>query len=65
MADTDRNDKNHVLAERAASLLFCLKHRYPELSQTTLDTSKIQYNRVSSNEHDMVRKPSVGLFKTN
>lgn len=45
MADTDRNDKNHVLAERAASLLFCLKHRYPELSQTTLDTSKIQYNR--------------------
>lgn len=47
MADSDRSDKNHVLAERADSLLFCLKQRYPELSQTTLDTSKIQYNRVS------------------
>ncbi|KAF5464266.1 hypothetical protein F2P56_014356 [Juglans regia] len=45
MADSDRSDKNHVLAERAESLLFCLKQRYPELSQTTLDTSKIQYNR--------------------
>lgn len=45
MAETDRTDKNHVLAERADSLLFCLKQRYPELSQTTLDTSKIQCNR--------------------
>ncbi|CAK9143331.1 unnamed protein product [Ilex paraguariensis] len=45
MSDTDRSDKNHVLAERAGCLLFCLKQRYPELSQTTLDTSKIQYNR--------------------
>jgi len=47
MAESDRSDKNHVLAERAESLLFCLKQRYPELSQTTLDTSKIQCNRVS------------------
>lgn len=47
MAETDRSDKNHVLAERADSLLFCLKQRYPELSQTTLDTSKIQCNMVS------------------
>lgn len=47
MSDTDRSDKNHVLAERAKTLLFCLKQRYPELSQTTLDTSKIQHNMVS------------------
>lgn len=47
MSDIDRTDKNHVLAERAESLLFCLKQRYPELSQTSLDTSKIQHNRVS------------------
>lgn len=46
MSDIDRNDKNHVLAARAETLLFCLKQRYPELSQTTLDTSKIQYNKV-------------------
>ncbi|KAG8391832.1 hypothetical protein BUALT_Bualt01G0228000 [Buddleja alternifolia] len=47
MSDIDRSDKNHVLAERAETLLFCLKQRYPELSQTTLDTSKIQYNKAS------------------
>lgn len=47
MSDTDRYDKNHILAGRAESLLFCLKQRYPELSQTSLDTCKIQYNRVS------------------
>lgn len=43
MAD---GDKNHMLVSRAESLLLCLKLRYPELSQTTLDTSKIQYNKV-------------------
>lgn len=46
--DAERgNDKNHILAARARSLLFCLKQRYPELSQTSLDICKIQYNRVS------------------
>ncbi|KAL5143817.1 Rop guanine nucleotide exchange factor 3 [Glycine soja] len=43
--DTDSKDKNYTLAERAESLLLCLKQRYPELSQTSLDTCKIQYNR--------------------
>ncbi|KAG9441281.1 hypothetical protein H6P81_017135 [Aristolochia fimbriata] len=42
MAD---GDKNATLANRAESLLLCLKQRYPELSQTTLDTSKIQFNK--------------------
>ncbi|XP_060218618.1 rop guanine nucleotide exchange factor 3 [Lycium barbarum] len=45
LVSDDRTDKNNVLAERAESLLFCLKQRYPELSQTTLDTSKIHFNR--------------------
>ncbi|XVF22544.1 hypothetical protein REPUB_Repub12eG0181200 [Reevesia pubescens] len=45
MSDVDRSDKNHILAERAENLLFALKQRYPELSQTSLDTCKIQYNR--------------------
>ncbi|XP_047319484.1 rop guanine nucleotide exchange factor 3-like [Impatiens glandulifera] len=45
MSDIDRSDKNHLLAGRAHSLLFCLKQRYPELSQTSLDTCKIQLNR--------------------
>lgn len=48
MAETDKGDKNTALAERAESLLLSLKQRFPELSQTTLDTSKIQYNMVSS-----------------
>ncbi|XP_074272997.1 rop guanine nucleotide exchange factor 3 isoform X3 [Silene latifolia] len=45
MYETDRNDKNYILADRAETLLFTLKHRFPSLSQTTLDTCKIQYNR--------------------
>ncbi|KAL6642735.1 hypothetical protein ACP70R_020916 [Stipagrostis hirtigluma subsp. patula] len=41
----DDDDKNVALASRAESLLLCLKQRFPGLSQTTLDTSKIQYNK--------------------
>ncbi|KAJ0967157.1 hypothetical protein J5N97_024074 [Dioscorea zingiberensis] len=37
-------DKNEMLASRAETILLCLKQRYPGLSQTTLDTCKIQYN---------------------
>jgi hypothetical protein len=47
----DDNDKNVALANRAESLLLCLKHRFPGLSQTTLDTSKIQYNKVICTYH--------------
>ncbi|XP_010540285.1 PREDICTED: rop guanine nucleotide exchange factor 3 [Tarenaya hassleriana] len=45
MSSTDRTDKNYVLAERADSLLFCLKQRFPEMAQTSLDICKIQYNK--------------------
>ncbi|KAL0344506.1 UNVERIFIED_CONTAM: Rop guanine nucleotide exchange factor 7 [Sesamum radiatum] len=38
-------DKREQLAERAESLLLCLKQRFPGLPQTTLDMSKIQYNK--------------------
>ncbi|KAM7261158.1 hypothetical protein ACFE04_026633 [Oxalis oulophora] len=44
MSENDRTDKNHTLAERAETLLFYLKQRYPGLSQTTLDICKIQFN---------------------
>ncbi|KAK6943578.1 PRONE domain [Dillenia turbinata] len=40
-------DKRELLADRAESLLLCLKQRFPGLPQTTLDMSKIQYNKVS------------------
>ncbi|CAN1237138.1 Rop guanine nucleotide exchange factor 3 [Linum grandiflorum] len=43
--DLVKIDKNHVLAQRAESLLFCLKQRYPGLSQTSLDICKIQCNQ--------------------
>jgi len=39
-------DKRELLADRAESLLLCLKQRFPGLPQTTLDMSKIQYNKV-------------------
>ncbi|KAK9700073.1 hypothetical protein RND81_08G215600 [Saponaria officinalis] len=38
-------DKRELLAERAERLLLCLKHRFPGLTQTSLDTSKIQCNK--------------------
>jgi tRNA C32,U32 (ribose-2'-O)-methylase TrmJ len=40
-------DKNVMLASRAESLLLSIKQRFPALSQTTLDTSKIQFNKVN------------------
>ncbi|KAJ9548020.1 hypothetical protein OSB04_020563 [Centaurea solstitialis] len=38
-------DKRETLADRAESLLLCLRQRFPALPQTTLDMSKIQYNK--------------------
>ncbi|KAL2525800.1 Rop guanine nucleotide exchange factor 5 [Abeliophyllum distichum] len=38
-------DKRELLAERAESLLLCLKQRFPGLTQTTLDASKILCNK--------------------
>ncbi|XP_010558096.1 PREDICTED: rop guanine nucleotide exchange factor 5-like [Tarenaya hassleriana] len=38
-------DKREVLVERAERLLLCLKQRFPALTQTALDISKIQYNK--------------------
>ncbi|KAF2306221.1 hypothetical protein GH714_015849 [Hevea brasiliensis] len=38
-------EKRELLADRAESLLLCLKQWFPALPQTTLDMSKIQYNK--------------------
>ncbi|KAF8395187.1 hypothetical protein HHK36_019129 [Tetracentron sinense] len=43
MIDADRRE---LLADRSESLLVCLKEWFPGLPQTTLDMSKIQYNKV-------------------
>lgn len=40
-------NKHEQIADRAESLLLCLKQRFPGLTQTALDMNKIQYNRVS------------------
>ncbi|KAK7300544.1 hypothetical protein RJT34_11390 [Clitoria ternatea] len=42
MADAD---KRQLLAERAENVLLSLKQRFPGLTQTTLDTSKIHCNK--------------------
>ncbi|KAJ0693021.1 putative PRONE domain, Rop guanine nucleotide exchange factor [Helianthus annuus] len=39
------SDKNSCLSQRAETLLCCLRHRFPGLPQTSLDMSKIQYNK--------------------
>ncbi|CAK8538238.1 unnamed protein product [Lathyrus sativus] len=38
-------DKRELLAERAQNILLSLKQRFPDLSQTTLDSTKIQCNK--------------------
>ncbi|XP_024382577.1 rop guanine nucleotide exchange factor 7 isoform X2 [Physcomitrium patens] len=38
-------ERRAVLAERAESVLICLKQRVPGMSQTALDANKIQFNR--------------------
>jgi len=48
-------EKRELLAERAESLLLCLKQRFPGLPQTALDMSKIQYNKV----HIFLRKIDI------
>ncbi|KAK1379036.1 hypothetical protein POM88_025780 [Heracleum sosnowskyi] len=40
------SDNKELLADRAESLLLCLKQRFPGLPQTTLDMSKIHCNKV-------------------
>jgi hypothetical protein len=42
--DTEKRDD--LLAERAEGLLISLKQRFPGLTQTSLDMSKIQHNKV-------------------
>ncbi len=43
-------DRRVLLADRAESVLVGLKQRVPGLPQTTLDTNKIQFNRVGMSE---------------
>ncbi|XP_031392242.1 rop guanine nucleotide exchange factor 3-like isoform X6 [Punica granatum] len=61
MSETDnRSDKNTVLAERAESLLFCLKQRFPKLSQTSLDICKIQCNQLAMSAETQNTSSSAG-----
>lgn len=39
-------EKRELFEDRAKTLLLILKHRYPGVSQSELDISKIQYNHV-------------------
>ncbi|KZV26082.1 rop guanine nucleotide exchange factor 12-like [Dorcoceras hygrometricum] len=38
-------EKRELFEERAETILLILKHRFPGISQSSLDISKIQYNR--------------------
>ncbi|CAA7029901.1 unnamed protein product [Microthlaspi erraticum] len=38
-------EKREVFEERAETILLILKHRYPGISQSSLDISKIQFNK--------------------
>ncbi|XVF76717.1 hypothetical protein PTKIN_Ptkin13bG0288900 [Pterospermum kingtungense] len=56
-------DKREILADRAESLLLCLKQRFPGLPQTTLDMSKIQFNKVCVNSSNLRFVLSRECFK--
>jgi hypothetical protein len=59
------SDKNVMLASRAGDVLLCLKQRFPGLSQTTLDASKIQYNKVTTPTHHQQRRVATSSPWTN
>lgn len=40
-------EKRELFEERAETILLLLKQQFPGISQSALDISKIQYNRVS------------------
>lgn len=39
-------EKRELFEERAETILLLLKHRFPGIPQSSLDISKIQYNKV-------------------
>ncbi|KAA8540405.1 hypothetical protein F0562_024676 [Nyssa sinensis] len=41
-------EKRELFEERAETILLIIKHRFPGIPQSSLDISKIQYNRLSS-----------------
>lgn len=41
-------EKRELFEERAETILLLLKHRFPGLPQSSLDISKIQYNKVKT-----------------
>ncbi|GJZ61747.1 retrovirus-related pol polyprotein from transposon TNT 1-94 [Tanacetum coccineum] len=49
MADSYKRDS---LVDRDKSLLFCLKHRFPGLTQKSLDISKIEHNKILTDDDD-------------
>lgn len=55
-------DKTQLFAERAESLLFCLKQQFPNLPQTSLDMSKIQFNKVDFSLSFTI--PAISQFKS-
>lgn len=41
-------EKRELFEERAVTILLLLKHKFPGIPQSTLDISKIQFNKVIS-----------------
>lgn len=52
-------EKRELFEDRAETILLILKHRFPGIPQSSLDISKIQYNRVRSPRVDY---PSILLM---
>lgn len=53
-------EKREVFEERAQTILLLLKQQFPGLPQSSLDTTKIQYNKVILKKH--IPNTDLGLM---
>lgn len=56
-------EKRELFEERAETILLIIKHRFPGISQSSLDISKIQYNKVRITTLCNTRIPSFYSIK--
>nr|GMC65322.1 rho guanine nucleotide exchange factor 8-like [Ipomoea batatas]GME03403.1 rho guanine nucleotide exchange factor 8-like [Ipomoea batatas] len=55
-------EKREQFEERAETILILLKHRFPGLPQSSLDISKIQFNRVRTRKHSFISHKHMQLL---
>jgi hypothetical protein len=55
-------EKREEFEERAQTVLLILEHKFPGVPQSSLDISKIQYNKVPREPHFPARLATVPVL---